>query len=96
MAKEQQQQKKQKQQKPKKEKIRYVDDGSTVVDMRPLEDANRRPGQKPRQPGAKGTLREQARTYFAAVRLMFWPMMITLGIIFVSFLITWIIFTLAG
>ncbi|MBQ7378194.1 MAG: hypothetical protein IJW70_00780 [Clostridia bacterium] len=82
--------------KEKKQKIRYVDDGSTVVDMQPLEDANRRPGQKPRDPGVKGTLREQARTYFAAVKLMFWSMMITLGIIFVSFLITWIIFTLAS
>lgn len=81
--------------KQKKEKIRYVDDGSTVVDMQPLEDANRRPGQKPRDPGAKGTLREQVRTYFAAVKLMFVPMLITLGIIFVSFLIMWIIFTLA-
>ncbi len=81
--------------KQKKEKIRYVDDGSTVVDMQPLVDANRRPGQKPRTPGARGTLREQLRTYFAAVRLMFWPMMITLGIIFLSFLITWIFFTIA-
>ena len=84
-----------KEKKQKKEKIRYVDDGSTVVDMQPLVDSRRRPGQKPRDPGAKGTLREQARTYFAAVKLMFWPMMITLGIIFVAFLITWIFFTLA-
>ena len=81
--------------KQKKEKIRYIDDGSTIVDMQPLEDANRRPGQKQRSPGAKGTVKEQLRTYFAAVKLMFWPMMITLGIIFLSFLITWIIFTLA-
>ena len=84
-----------KQKKPKKEKIRYIDDGSTVVDMQPLEEANRRPGQKPRTPGAKGTLREQMRTYFAAVRLMLVPMLVTLGLIFVSFLITWIIFLLA-
>lgn len=84
-----------KQKKPKKEKIRYVDDGSTVVDMRPLEDANRRPGQKPRESGAKGTLREQMRTYFAAVKLMLVPMLVTLGIIFASFLFTWIIFILA-
>ena len=84
-----------KQKKQKKEKIRYVDDGSTVVDMQPLEDANRRPGQKPRTPGVKGTLREQIRTYFAAVRLMLVPMLVTLGIIFVSFLITWIFFTVA-
>ena len=84
-----------KQKKPKKEKIRYIDDGSTVVDMQPLEDANRRPGQKPRTPGTKGTLRDRARTYFAAVRLMLVPMLVTLGLIFVSFLITWIFFTLA-
>ena len=84
-----------KQKKEKKEKIRYIDDGSTVVDMQPLEDANRRPGQKPRERGAKGTLREQMRTYFAAVKLMFVPMLVTLGLIFLSFLITWIIFLLA-
>lgn len=84
-----------KQKKPKKQKITYIDDGSTVVDMQPLADANRRPGQKPRERGAKGTLREQMRTYFAAVRLMFVPMLVTLGLIFLSFLITWIIFTVA-
>ena len=84
-----------KEKKQKKQKIRYIDDGSTVVDMQPLEDANRRPGQKPRERGVRGTLREQARTYFAAVRLMIVPMLITLALIFVSFLITWIIFTLA-
>ena len=87
--------KQKKQEKPKKEKIRYIDDGSTVVDMQPLEDANRRPGQRARTPGAKGTLREQIRTYFAAVRLMLVPMLVTLGLIFLSFLITWIIFLLA-
>lgn len=81
--------------KPKKEKVRYVDDGSTVVDMQPLADANRRPWQKPRTEGAKGTLREQVRTYFAAVKLMLVPMLVTLGIIFVSFLVTWIFFVLA-
>ncbi len=84
-----------KQKRQKKEKIKYIDDGSTVVDMQPLEDANRRPGQKPRDWGAKGTLREQMRTYFAAVKLMFVPMLVTLGLIFVSFLLTWIIFVLA-
>ncbi len=84
-----------KQKKQKKEKVKYIDDGSTVVDMQPFEDANRRPGQKPRQKGAKGTLREQMRTYFAAVKLMFVPMLVTLGLIFVSFLFTWIIFILA-
>lgn len=84
-----------KEKKQKKEKIRYVDDGSTVVDMQPLEDSRRRPGQKPREKGAKGTIREQLRTYFAAVKLMFLPMMVTLGIIFFAFLITWIFFTVA-
>ena len=81
--------------KQKQEKIRYVDDGSTVVDMQPMVDSRRRPGEKPYNPGAKGTLREQMRTYFAAVKLMFVPMLITLGIIFLSFLITWIFFTIA-
>ena len=84
-----------KEKKDKKEKIRYVDDGSTVVDMQAMEDSRRRPGEKPYDPSAKGTLKEQFRTYFAAVKLMFWPMMITLGIIFLSFLITWIFFTIA-
>ena len=81
--------------KAKKEKIRYIDDGSTVVDMQPLVDANRRPWQKKQEGGAKGTVREQIRTYFAAVKLMLVPMFVTLGIIFVSFLITWIFFLLA-
>ena len=62
-----------KEKKDKKEKIRYVDDGSTVVDMQAMEDSRRRPGEKPYDPSAKGTLKEQFRTYFAAVKLMFWP-----------------------
>ena len=75
--------------KKKKEKVTYVDDGRTLYDMSALGGANRglRLG--------KSTLKDQAKTYFAAVRQMFIPMLVTIGAISVVFGILWVILTLA-
>ena len=75
--------------KKKKEKVTYVDDGRTLYDMSALGGTNRglRIG--------KGGLKEQARTYFTAVKQMFIPMLVTIGAITVVFGILWVILTLA-
>ncbi len=48
-----------------------------------------------RYTGPKGGFKEQLRTYWNTVKLMFVPMMVTLGIITAAFLIMWIILTLS-
>lgn len=83
--------------KKKKEKITYIDDGSTVADMSALggkkrssDGKNGRNGGAPRLlPGHHSTFREQAQTYFDAVRMMFLPMLVVIGILTLVFLILW-------
>ncbi len=60
--------KKKKKQKPKKEKIVYIDDNSTVADMRPVNKKG-----VPVDPPPRATTREKARTFFAAFKMMLIP-----------------------
>ena len=82
--------------KPEKEKIRYIDDGSTIADMsnvgrgRAKSSASHRGEKKPR-----ATLKEQGQTYLNACRQMLIPMLVTIGIICVAFGILWLILTFA-
>lgn len=88
--------KQKKQTKKKREKITWVDDGSTVVDMSDLGRGlgGNRPN-KPKPVTKKGKpmnrFQECSATYFGAVRMMFVPMLVTLGIICLVFLILWIL-----
>lgn len=63
----------------KKEKVTYIDDGHTIADMSNVG--------TPRVNGRKGTLKEQWNTYWSAVKMMFVPMLVALGIISVAFLV---------
>ncbi len=82
--------------KKKKEKIVYIDDGSTVADMSGL---GRKPLGHPTQPMHGGKQKRQPttragsvwETYKAAVRSMIGPMLVTLGGITVVFALLWII-----
>ena len=74
--------------KKKKEKITYVDDGRTVVDMSQL--GGRRKNDVPRKEGDH-SLRAQWRTYIDSVKLMILPMLCVIGIIFLAFLILYLI-----
>ena len=81
--------------KPKKEKIVYVDDGRTIADMSPLDEARKRGGTgrnapKREAPRPRATFREQLDTYFAAVKMMLGPMFVTMGIISLAFLLLWL------
>ncbi len=79
--------------KPKKEKIIWVDDGSTVADMSGV---GRKPSRDPRAGAARSgkkppsRMRDAADTYFATMRMMVIPMLITLGIIGAVFLLLWL------
>lgn len=82
--------------KKKKEKITYIDDGSTLADMSGLRGNTplRRPlqpsyGKQKRQPTTRAGAIWQ--TYVAAVRSMIGPMLIFLGGMSVLFFLIWVI-----
>ena len=74
--------------KEKKPKIKYIDDGRTLADMSGLRGVDKL------YTGPKGGFREQARTYWNTVKLMFIPMMVTIGIICLAFFIMWLMLTI--
>ena len=72
--------------KKKKEKIIYIDDGSSVADMSGLY------GNTPKKTKAgRSRFRECFRTYIEAVKMMLKLMFITIGIIAITFLILYLI-----
>ena len=81
--------------KKKKNKTVYYDDGRTIYDMSGVGGrSNLDPNLQLGRPRA--TLKEQFRTYIAAVKTMILPMLMTLGIISVAFLFLYIILELAS
>ena len=74
--------------KKKKPKVKYIDDGRTIADMSALSGVDKR------YTGPKGGFREQLTTYWNTVKLMFVPMLVTIGIILLAFFIMWLILTL--
>ena len=88
--------KKKKNQKKKREKITWVDDGSTVVDMSDVGrglGGNRKNTPRPTTKRGKpmNRFQECAATYVGAVKMMFGPMLVVLGIICLVFLFLWIL-----
>ncbi|MBP3433945.1 MAG: hypothetical protein J6K50_01600 [Clostridia bacterium] len=78
-----------KKQKKQKEKIVYYDDNSPIADMSSV---NRKGEKKaPPAPKIKSTAKEKWQTYWTAVKTMFVPMMIVLGVIgFLYLLMMWL------
>ena len=77
----------------KKEKITYVDDGSSVADMSVL-DGKGKSKKSPRTeaPGrSRAPLKEQWQTFRDAQRMLFLPMLAVLGIIALAFLLVYLI-----
>ncbi len=100
-----------KKKKKKKVKTVYIDDGSTISDMSGISDARLHAfGSRPQSKknynkdndkyiGATHTgnkFKDSWRTYFKAVRQMIIPMLVTIAIISVTFLILWILLTIAS
>ena len=87
--------------KKKKKQVKYVDDGRTIVDMsgvsgvRPLGGTPGTGKGAPRRTREGNTLKDQAKTYFSAVKKMFIPMLITMAAISVIFLLLYVVFSLA-
>lgn len=69
--------------KKKKEKIIYIDDGSTIADMSSV-----RGSSKGR---ARGSLKEQGKTFLGAMRMMFVPMLVVMGIITIAYLVLYLL-----
>ena len=96
-----------KKEKKKREKTVWIDDGRTIADMsnlptrglgRSLSDAapKREMSETEKQfYKAQPTWREYLATYFAAVKMMFLPMLAVIGIISLAFLILYILSVLA-
>ena len=83
--------------KEKKQKIKYIDDGSTIADMSGV---GRGGAQKPRkdkqpkkrpEPLARSSGKEIFRTYIESVKLMFLPMLVVLGLLAIAFLLVYLI-----
>ncbi len=64
----------------KKKKDVYIDDGRTIADMSMLRGGYNRPVKK-------GGFKEQLHTYLDACKMMLIPMLVTIGIISIAFLI---------
>ena len=73
-----------------KSKTKYVDDGSTIVDMSPLDNYGFRA-----HGGSKSTFKEKFTTYISTVKLMILPMLITIGIITAAYLLLYLLLSLA-
>ena len=96
-----------KKEKKKREKVVWIDDGRTIADMsnlptrgigRSLSDANpkRKMSETERQFNRSGLInKDHLATYLAAVRMMFLPMLATIGIISLAFLILYVLSRLA-
>ena len=96
-----------KKEKKKRERTVWIDDGRTIADMsnlpsrglgRSLSDAapKRQMSETERQFNrSRPKWREYLATYFAAVKMMFLPMLAVIGIISLAFLILYILSVLA-
>ena len=81
--------------KKKKQKVVYIDDGSSIIDMSGTQRASRssREG-TPLRPRAG--FREQFETYKQSVKMMFVPMLVVIAAISVIFLALYLIFEFAA
>lgn len=96
--------------KKKKKKVVYYDDGRTIADMSGLYNKKGGDGSDKSSVSNQGLgssnglsfsrpgsgVKDQLRTYFETVKLMILPMLVTLGIISVTFLILWILLEIAS
>ena len=89
--------------KKKREKVTYIDDGRTIADMsnlptrglgRSLSDARPKKEMSESEKQfyrSNPKWREYLATYFAAVKMMILPMLVTIGILSLAFLILYLL-----
>ena len=73
--------------KKKKNKVTYIDDGSTIADMSAFG------GSRKGKDGMKipSSLSDRTKTFFGAMKMMIGPMFVAITIIGVTFLIGWLL-----
>ncbi len=76
--------------KKKKPRVTYIDDGRSLADMSAF--GGGRPGLTS---GARGGLKDQAHTFFGAMRMMVKPMLVTMAIITAAFFLMWLLLKLS-
>ena len=74
--------------KKKKQKVVYIDDGSSLADMSGVGGGKKK---TPNTPRPRATMKEQWQTYTDAVKMMFLPMLAVLGMLALAF---WIVYIL--
>ena len=82
--------------KEKKQKITYIDDGSSIADMSGVGRGGAKPQKSKQQkkrpePLARSSGKEIFRTYIESVKLMFLPMLAVLGLLAIAFLLVYLI-----
>ena len=77
----------------KKEKITYIDDGRTLADMSGIT-GGRLGRRNPNAP--RSSAKEKWNTFWNAVKMMFLPMLATMGAVCIIFAILWLIFGVLG
>ncbi len=83
----------------KKEKVKYIDDGRSFADFSGTPYDKRKSSKSPNSYGKDFTgskFKDSVHTYIQSVKLMFLPMLVTIGGICIIFLILWIVFSLGG
>ncbi len=75
--------------KKRKEKITYIDDGRTLADMSGVSG-----GLSRHRGGSSSRFSDIWRTYWGAVKMMFLPMLVTIGFLILAFLIMALLFWL--
>jgi len=75
-----------KEKKKKKEKVTYIDDGRTIADMSGVGFG----GYASKDNRPRSSARDKWRTYWEAVKMMFVPMLVVIGIICVTFLLLYL------
>lgn len=86
-----------KKEKKQKQKITYIDDGSSISDMSGVSrnsgfgfHSGKKASGQPKPIRRRSTFREQWNTYVQSVRMMFFPMLVVIGIICVVFLLMYL------
>ena len=97
--------------KKKKKQTKYYDDGRTIADMSSLygrksaDNSANKDSDEPDYHGNPGLFspyrpghgpKDWLKTYWNTVKTMFLPMLVTIGIISVAFLVLWILLELAS
>ncbi|MBQ8720504.1 MAG: hypothetical protein IJY65_05685 [Clostridia bacterium] len=79
--------------KKKKEKVKYIDDGRRIADMSAFGGGG---SYSPRKKLTGRELKSRGITYLEAVKMMFGPMMVTITVLGLVFLIGWLLLFLFG